>query len=251
MTASSKPLILIVEDDKALATLTAEHLELAGMKTQVFFRASNLKRFIETNFANLMLLDVNLPDGSGFTLLEELRKSGVDIPVIFFTGNDSEIQKVRGLESGADDYITKPFSFAELVARINAVLRRAETAHDNKVTPTSKLSEEPFEFCGATINTQRLEITFPDGVTAALGRKEFGIMAYLYANQGTILTRKNLIHAVWGIHADVKSRSLDQYIVKIRDAFAQRGITLNSFRTIHGVGYIYDPDQKDAPEEHS
>ena len=124
MTASSKPLILIVEDDKALATLTAEHLELAGMKTQVFFRASNLKRFIETNFANLMLLDVNLPDGSGFTLLEELRKSGVDIPVIFFTGNDSEIQKVRGLESGADDYITKPFSLAVLRARVNAQLRR-------------------------------------------------------------------------------------------------------------------------------
>jgi DNA-binding response OmpR family regulator len=134
MTSASKPLILIVEDDKALANLTAEHLELAGMKTQVFYRASNIKTFLDSNFANLMLLDVNLPDGSGFTVLEDLRKSGFDLPTIFFTGNDSEVQKVRGLETGADDYITKPFSFPELVARINAVLRRAETSRDNQVT---------------------------------------------------------------------------------------------------------------------
>lgn len=246
MTSASKPLILIVEDDKALANLTAEHLELAGMKTQVFFRAGNVQKFLENSFANLMLLDVNLPDSSGFSLLEELRKNGFDLPVIFFTGNDSEVQKVRGLETGADDYVTKPFSFPELVARINAVLRRAETSRDNQVTPTSKISEKPFEFCGAEINTQRLEITFPDGATEPLGRKEFGIMAYLYANQGTILTRKNLIHAVWGIHADVKSRSLDQYIVKIRDAFNRHGIKLDAFRTIHGVGYIYDPSEVTA-----
>jgi len=239
MASSSKPLILIVEDDKALANLTAEHLELAGMKTQVFYRAANLNMFLENNFANLMLLDVNLPDGSGFTVLEDIRKAGFDLPTIFFTGNDSEVQKVRGLETGADDYITKPFSFPELVARINAVLRRAETSKDNQVTPTSRISEKPFDFCGG--ETQRLEITFPDGIKEPLGRKEFGIMAYLYANQGTILTRKNLIHAVWGIHADVKSRSLDQYIVKIRDAFNRHGIKLDAFRTIHGVGYIYDP----------
>jgi DNA-binding response OmpR family regulator len=242
MSSTSKPLILIVEDDKALASLTAEHLELAGMKTQVFHRAANLKRYLESNFVNLMLLDVNLPDGSGFNVLEDLRKSGFDLPTIYFTGNDSEVQKVRGLETGADDYITKPFSFPELVARINAVLRRAETSRDNQITPTSKITERPFKFCGAEVNTQRLEITFPDGVTETLGRKEFGIMAYLFANQGSILTRKNLIHAVWGIHADVKSRSLDQYIVKIRDAFARHGIKLDAFRTIHGVGYIYDPD---------
>jgi DNA-binding response OmpR family regulator len=246
MTSTSKPLILIVEDDKALAGLTAEHLELAGMKTQVFHRSANLKRYLETNFVNLMLLDVNLPDGSGFSVLEDLRKSGFDLPTIFFTGNDSEVQKVRGLETGADDYITKPFSFPELVARINAVLRRAETARDNQITPTSRITEKPFVFCGAEVNTQRLEITFPDAVTETLGRKEFGIMAYLYANQGTILTRKNLIHAVWGIHADVKSRSLDQYIVKIRDAFGRHGIKLDAFRTIHGVGYIYDPDASEV-----
>ncbi len=239
--SSAKPLILIVEDDKALANLTAEHLELAGMKTQVFYRAANLKIFLENNFANLLLLDVNLPDTSGFNVLEEIRGKGITMPVIFFTGNDSEVQKVKGLETGADDYITKPFSFPELVARINAVLRRAETSRDSQVTPTSSLSEEPFDFCGAMVNTQRLEITFPDGATEPLGRKEFGIMAYLYANQGTILTRKNLIHAVWGVHADIKSRSLDQYIVKIRDAFSRHGLNLDPFRTIHGVGYIYDP----------
>lgn len=249
MSSKPKPLILIVEDEKELAQLISDHLENAGMMTQVYHRASNVMRFLGRNFANLMLLDVNLPDQSGFALLEELKKNNIQVPVIFLTGNDSEIFKVRGLEMGGDDYITKPFSFPELIARINAVLRRAETAHDYHITKNATLSQEAFPFCGAMVNPLRLEVSFEDGAVESIGRKELGILTYLVSNQGTVLTRRSLIHAVWGIHADVRSRSLDQYIVKIRDLFSRHNCSLDVFRTIHGVGYIYDPENKAELQE--
>lgn len=240
-----KPLVLVVEDEKEMAELIITQLELAGMQTQEFNRTAPALRFLKSNFANLMLLDVNLPDGSGFNLIEDMRNEGIQIPVIFITGNTSENHKVKGLELGGDDYITKPFSFPELIARINAVLRRTETARDTLITENASVSSKDFEFCGATVFPARLEILFPDGSVEKIGRKELGILAYLVDNPHVILTRRSLIHSVWGIHADVRSRSLDQYIVKIREMFSRHEMPLDTFRTIHGVGYIYDP----APEK--
>ncbi len=239
--AEPKPLILVVEDEDELAKLISMHLEEAGMQTQVCNRAALALRFLKRNFANLMLLDVNLPDQSGFALLEDLKKSDITVPTIFVTGSALEVNKVRGLELGGDDYITKPFGYAELIARIRAVLRRTESKDDLKITKNAKISDEPFDFCNAQVNPIRLEIAFPNGSSHKLGRKELGIVAHLNANKGVVITRKALIHAVWGIHADVKSRSLDQYIVKVRTLFAKNGLSLDAFRTVHGVGYIFDP----------
>ena len=243
MSHPPKPLIVIAEDESELATLIATHLEIAGMQSQICNKAAHVARFLKSNFANLILLDVHLPDSTGFALMDELRQSGVDTPVIFLTGENAEVQKVKALEMGGDDYITKPFSFPELIARINAVLRRAETVHDAKITQNVTTTDQPFAFCGAEVNPQRLEVKFPDGVTESIGRKELGIFSYLAANPNSVLTRKNLIHSIWGIHADVRSRSLDQYIVKIRDLYKRHGLTLEAFRTVHGVGYIYDANE--------
>lgn len=242
MCAQAKPLILVVEDDVELAELLAEQLELAGMNTQVYNRAAPVLNFLSNNFANLMLLDVNLPDQSGFTLMEELKRQNISVPTIFLTGADSEVNRIKGLEIGGDDYIVKPFSFPELVARINAVLRRAETSRDRNLTGNVTVTEDPFFFCGATIHPDRLEIEFENGESAKIGKKELGVLAYLAHNPATVITRKSLIHAVWGIHADIRSRSLDQYVVKIRNTFTAHGVNLNPFRTIHGVGYLYDPE---------
>lgn len=251
MASKPKPLVLVVEDEKELAALIAEQLEMSGMMTQVYHRASNVVRFLKSNFANLLLLDVNLPDATGFKLMEELRQENIQVPVIFLTASDSEVNKVKGLEMGGDDYITKPFSFPELIARIHAVLRRAETVNDAKVTSNAKLTEQAFMFCGATVNPTRMEILFSDGKMEKIGRKELGILMYLQENPHTVITRRSLIHSVWGIHADVRSRSLDQYIVKIRDHFSRHDTSLEAFRTIHGVGYIYDPGPEQEAEEKS
>jgi DNA-binding response OmpR family regulator len=242
MRAEPKPLILVIEDEPDLAKLIGIHLTEAGMQTQIYDRAALGFKFLKRNFANLLLLDVNLPDQSGFSFMEELRKNDISIPTIFLTGNSLENSKIKGLELGGDDYITKPFSYAELVARIRAVLRRAESNKDLNVTKNVKVTDEPFGFCGAKVNPVRLEIEFPDGAITKIGRKELGILAYLNANSAVVITRKALIHSVWGIHADVKSRSLDQYIVKVRELFKEHGITIDAFRTVHGVGYIFDPE---------
>jgi len=238
----SKPLILIVEDEEQLANVIAEHLENAGMQTQVYYRCAPAMRFLKRNFANLMLLDLNLPDSSGFAFLQELRGEDIRVPTIFVTGTNAEGMKIKGLdEMGGDDYIVKPFSYPELIARIRAVLRRSETAGDLNVAKNVRVTDEPFDFLGAKVIPLRLEIEFPGAVLTKIGRKELGILSYLNDHPGVVIPRKALIHSVWGIHADVRSRSLDQYIVKVRDLFEAHGIKLDAFRTIHGVGYIYDP----------
>ncbi len=236
-----KPLVVIVEDEPELAALLAAHLEKAGMNTQICNRAQHALKFLKKNFANLVLLDINLPDQSGLSLLEELKSEDITVPIIFVTGNVDEPHRVKGLDIGADDYVTKPFSYTELVARIRAVLRRTENIRDQNVTKNVRISDQPFDFCGAKVTPERLEIAFTDGIPMKLGRKELGILAYLNAHPGQVITRKALIHSVWGIHADVKSRSLDQYIVKVRDLFTARGLDLSGFRTVHGIGYIFDP----------
>lgn len=240
MSTAKNPFIVIAEDDKDLTKLIETQLEIAGMQTQVCHEAAHVERYLETNFANLLLLDINLPDNSGLQLMQTLRDKNITTPVIFLTGENDEVKKVKALEMGGDDYITKPFGFPELIARINAVLRRAETTRDGRITKNTSITDEPYDFCGATVNPHRLEVSFPDGEREIIGPKELGIFAYLADHPNAVLTRKNLIHSVWGIHADVRSRSLDQYIVKIRDLYKKHNLTLDAFRTVHGVGYIYD-----------
>ena len=211
------------------------------MRVQVCNRAAHALKFLQRNFANLILMDLILPDKGGFELYEELKAANINVPVIFLTADLEEGSKVHGLEQGGDDYITKPFSYAELTARIKAVLRRADYKEDLNLTKNVKVNTEPFEFCGARITPVRLEIAFPGGETVPIGRKELGILSYLNEHQGEVITRKAMIHSVWGQHADVRSRSLDQYVVKIRELFKNEGLDLADFRTVHGIGYIFDP----------
>src|SRR4051812_22017524 len=166
--AEPKPLVVIVEDEPELADLIALHLDKADMHVQICNRTAHALKFLKKNFANLLLLDINLPDQTGFGLMEELKANDISIPVIFLTGNDEETSKIKALDMGGDDYITKPFSYAELVARIRAVLRRAESVSDLNVTKNVRVNDEPFDFCGAKINPVRLEIAFPDGSTHKL-----------------------------------------------------------------------------------
>ncbi len=243
MCAEPRPLIVAVEDEAELLKIITLQLEGAGMNVQGYTRCAPALRFLQHNFANLLLLDLTLPDQSGFDLLQDLKKQDINIPTIFLTGNSMESDKVKGLNMGGDDYITKPFSYLELVARINAVLRRAESTSDFNVTKNVRTIDGPFDFLGTQIHPDRLEIAFPDATIHKIGRKELGIIAYLHTHVGVVITRKELIHSVWGIHADIRSRSLDQYIVKIRAAFEKNGLSLDSFKTVHGIGYIFEPDK--------
>lgn len=241
MSAAPRPLILIVEDDQELSELISQHLELEGMQARAFDRCEPALRYLERNFANLLLLDLNLPDSSGFDLMGELKQRGLDVPTIVVSGSPLEADKVRALSHGGDDYVTKPFSFPELVARIQAVLRRAEAKRDLQLAPNVSAVDQPFDLLGAKVHPERMVIEFPDGASHRIGRKELGILSYLNTHRHVVITRRELIHSVWGIHADVRSRSLDQYIVKLRAAFARHGVPLAGFKTVHGIGYVFEP----------
>ena len=211
------------------------------MNVQAYNRTAPALRFLQHNFANLILLDVNLPDGNGFDLLKQIKEQDINTPAIFLTANSHDQDKVKGLNLGGDDYVTKPFSYTELIARIHAVLRRSEGKADFNVTKNVRTTDGPFDFLGVKVHPERLELEFPNGTTLKTGRKELGILAYLHTHVGVVITRKELIHSVWGIHADIRSRSLDQYIVKVRAAFEKNGLSLDCFRTVHGIGYIFEP----------
>ncbi|MDR0351648.1 MAG: response regulator transcription factor [Puniceicoccales bacterium] len=245
MVSRVNPLILVVEDDAALSKTIERQLHLSGMEAQAFFNAEDALNFLQRSFSNLLLLDINLPDKDGISLMNDLQRKKIFVPTIFMTGVDEMEIKMQGFECGADDFITKPFDLNELIARIMAVLRRSERAMDLDVTANTSLMDGKFMFFGAEVDPARLEIKFTNGSMSSIGKKELGIISCFYKNPHMILSRKSIIHCVWGSHANVRSRSLDQYIVKLRQVFHKNGIsTENSLRTIHGIGYIYAPERQ-------
>ncbi|MDR1255686.1 MAG: response regulator transcription factor [Puniceicoccales bacterium] len=235
----TKPLILIAEDDAQLTEVLTKQLSLSGLNVQVFQNGADTVNFLKRNFASVILLDINLPDVDGFNVIHQLRSEGISVPVIFLTGFSDEFYKLKGFDVGADDFVTKPFSFTELTARIRAVLRRTSISGDLAITGNATLNDDDFEFCGAKVSPAFMSIAFPGGSKVRVGKKEIGILKHFAYNPDTILSRKNIIHSVWGEHANVRSRSMDQYIVKLRQIFKNNNCSLNKLRTLHGIGYMY------------
>jgi DNA-binding response OmpR family regulator len=241
MSPKQKPLVVIIEDDRSLAATVADQFETAGFSSQIFHKGATALKFIGEHHVHIVLLDPNLPDLDGLHLLSKIRRLHHAPAVIFFSAQRSGPQVAQALEAGADDFVGKPHHPEELIARIHAVLRRSETSGDSRLTGNADLGTGVFIFNGAEVHPERLELVFSGNRRRKLGRKEVGILYHLHANPGVIISRHSLIHAVWGVHADVRSRSLDQYIAKIREAYAEFGRTLDCFRTIHGIGYWYEP----------
>lgn len=241
MNPKQKAVVAVVEDDRSLATLLADQLGSNGFTTHLFHKATSFLRHVEKEHVSLVLLDLSLPDLHGLEVLARIRKLPTPPAVVILSATDTPAVVCQALDGGADDYVRKPFERAELVARLRAVLRRTETAGDGRLTRNTELATGAFPFGTASIHPERLEVEFSDGARGKIGRKELGILFHLHSNPGVIVSRHALIHAVWGEHANIRSRSLDQYVVKIRDLFGKNGESLSCFRTIHGIGYWYEP----------
>ncbi len=240
----TKPLILLAEDDVQLTDVLEKQIHLSGMNVRTFHSGTEVIKFLKRDCASIMLLDVNLPDIDGFNVMNQLHGIGVEIPVIFLTGFSDEFYKLKGFDIGADDFVTKPFSFTELIARIRAILRRASKDSDSSITENASLSDHNFSFCDATVLPSMMQIRFPNGNVVRLGKKEVGILKHFASNKDIILSRKNIIHSVWGENANIRSRSMDQYIVKLRQIFKNSGYSMDNVKTLHGIGYMYtlNPD---------
>jgi len=224
------PKLLLVEDEKSIAEGLAITLEAEGFQVAWVKDGLDALPAFDRIRPDLVVLDLMLPGMSGTEICRALRGRS-DIPIIMLTARDAEVDRVVGLELGADDYVTKPFSTRELVARIKAVLRRA---------PLHELAgeEAPVEASGVRVDRVRHEVEV-DGLPVELPPKEFELLAYLVAHAGRVLTRGQLIDEIWGSDYVGDTKTLDVHIRRLRARVEQDPSTPVRIQTVRGVGYRF------------
>lgn len=230
-------MIYIVEDDKSIRELVTATLEAAGHTAKAFECGAALFAYGDFAKADLYLLDIMLPDMDGYKILEKLKKS-TDAPVIFLSAKGEEIDKATGLHLGADDYITKPFSVLEFLARIKAVLRRFE-----------KINAKVLEFENLRIDSDS-KTAFVAEQPVKLTYKEFELLSYLAQNRNKVLSRDQILSSVWGFDFDeVTTRTVDIHIKTLRQKLGDVAENPKFIETVRGYGYKFislNCDYKDA-----
>jgi DNA-binding response OmpR family regulator len=214
--------ILIVEDEDNIASLVTLYLQNEGFAVERVSDGEAALRAADRVRPSLVILDLMLPGIDGLEVCRRLRaQSGV--PIIMLTARDEEPDRVVGLELGADDYVTKPFSPRELVARAKAVLRRG----------TGELSHEPLRLGPVTVDGDRREVRV-DGRAVALTAKEFDLLEFLLRNRGMVFSRDRLLERVWGYERPVDTRTVDSHVKSLRQKLGEGGALV---MTVRGVGY--------------
>lgn len=223
--------VFIVEDDADIARLVRHHLEAAGYSTHWFPGALQVIAQAEKSPPALFMLDVMVPDGDGFEICRRIRKSPAlaQVPVIFLTAKTAEADRVIGFDMGADDYVTKPFSPRELVARVKAVLRRFDSPLAAAVVRARNLE----------INAASMTVTV-SGEAVSMTATEFRLLEYLARHAGRVFTRDQLLDAVWQDTRFVTPRSVDVYIRRVREKIETNPDDPEFLRTVRGAGYRFE-----------
>jgi len=222
--------ILIVEDELSMVKGLKDNLEFEGFETDTAMDGNlGLQKVLQNKY-DLIILDVMLPGVSGFDICKGARKEGVNTPIILLTAKGEEIDKVLGLELGADDYITKPFSLRELLARIKAILRRPPIGKEGSVEP------EYIDIGNIKVNFKNY-IALKGKNEIKMSYKEFEILHYMFMNAGKIIQRDDLMSDVWSIDYEVTTRTIDNFILKLRQKIEADPNNPKIILTVHGVGY--------------
>ena len=223
------PLIYCVEDDDGIRELITCVLRSGSYETEVFDCAAPFNEAVKKRVPDLILLDIMLPDEDGFSILRRLKadKATADVPVIMLTAKTAELDKVNGLESGADDYICKPFGVMELLSRIKAVLRRTGRK--------SVVSDSVLEIDGLSLDNEKRIVSY-NGTEVTLTYKEFELLACLMRNRGIVLTREKLMEKVWGFDFEGETRTVDVHVKTLRQKLELAGCS-GLIRTVRSVGY--------------
>jgi DNA-binding response OmpR family regulator len=222
--------ILIVEDELNMVNGLKDNLEFEGYEVETAMEGGSGLQKILHNKYDLILLDIMLPQISGFDICKVARKEGVNTPIVLLTAKGEEIDKVLGLELGADDYITKPFSLRELLARIKAILRRVPIGNEADIAP---------EF----ISIGNIKVNFKtylamEGTSEIkMSHKEFEVLHFMYKNAGKTIHRDDIISAVWSIDYDITTRTVDNFILKLRHKIEADANKPKIILTVHGIGY--------------
>lgn len=225
-----KQKILIVEDDPHILLGLEEVLKSDGFEVEVCNRGDAAIAAVAKYKPDLIMLDVMLPGLSGYDICKQLRSKKVAIPILMLTAKGQEIDKVVGLDLGADDYVTKPFGLRELLARIHALLRRTSTA------PSTNANDKPFQIGSATIDPKTFQLKRGKSVEE-LTAKELKLLQVFFEHPGEVLSRDRLLNDVWGYNYFGTTRTLDQVIVQLRKKLGDNGDNPKHLLTVHGVGY--------------
>lgn len=225
--------ILIVDDEKSIVTLLKFNIEKAGFITDVAYDGSQAVQKAESNSYDLIVLDLMLPEMDGMDVCRYLRNNQINTPILMLTAKDEEFDKVLGLELGADDYLTKPFSPKEVVARIKAILRRSK-----------KVEKSNFSYIqvgNITIFPERYEAEM-NGKVITFTRKEFELLYYLAKNKGKVISRDQLLSGVWDYDFVGDTRIVDVHISHLRDKIEPDSKKPVYIKTVRGLGYkLEDP----------
>ena len=222
--------ILIVDDEPAMRMGLKDNLEFEGYEVDSAEDGKEGLEKILANKYNLILLDVMMPKMSGLDVCRNVRKKGINTPVILLTAKGEEIDKILGLELGADDYVTKPFSLRELLARIKAILRRGDDSSSE--TNSSEM-----------IKIGRLDINFPsynafeEGTPVQLSHKEFEILHLLWNRKNTTVSRDDLLNEIWGYDETPTTRTVDNFMLRLRQKIEKDSNHPHVILTVHGIGY--------------
>jgi DNA-binding response OmpR family regulator len=219
--------ILVIEDEPDIARGLRDALEFEQFEVTTAGQGQEGIRCLREHGADLVILDLMLPDMNGFTVCEEMRRSHPVVPIIMLTARSQETDKIRGLEVGADDYVTKPFSVGELVARINAIFRRLLRAVPN---------HETIQIGQATVYPRRHEVR-RNRKTMALSFYEVEILRLLHERAGEPVTRDEIMEKIWGVAGYGSSRSVDNFVVKLRKKIEEDAANPRHIVTIYGTGY--------------
>lgn len=219
-------MIYCVEDERNIRELLVYTLETTGFTAKGIVDGKELWDSLKKESPELILLDIMLPGEDGYSILEKLKNdvSTREIPVIMVTAKEAEFDKVRGLEAGADDYITKPFGMMEFVARVKAVLRRCGQ---------KKNEDRMLQYQDLYLMIGRHEVRYKD-VKIELTRKEFELLQYLLENKGMVMTRNQILCRIWGYDFDGETRTVDVHVRTLRQKLGDAG---NYIETVRGVGY--------------
>jgi DNA-binding response OmpR family regulator len=221
--------ILIVEDEPNMRLGLKDNLEFEGYEVDLAEDGdAGLKYILEGDYS-LVLLDVMLPKMSGYDICKAVRKSGSKIPIILLTAKGEEIDKVLGLEFGADDYVTKPFSLRELLARIKAVLRRADDKTGLKKNDFVKIGRVEVNFSSYN--------ALENGNAVPMSHKEFEILNFLWNKKNSTVSRDDLLTNVWGYDENPTTRTVDNFILKLRQKIEKDHNHPQVILTVHGIGY--------------
>jgi len=225
----NEPVVVVVEDDPAIAGLLDMYLRKEGFRPLTAGTGARALELVAQHDPVLAVLDVGLPDIDGFEVCRRVRAMDVgasDVPVLFLTARDDEVDRIAGFDVGADDYVVKPFSPKEVVARVQAILRRARPDRPSAIV---KLAS------GIAVDHERRQVTV-DGAPVALATQEFELLAFLARNRGLALSRQQLLDGAWGIDFDGDERTVDVHVRQLRRKLGA-GLEL---ATVWGVGYRLD-----------